>query len=107
LYCKKFEEINDNYFSRKIKYHFSGDYYYFYKFYHFLNKEINNLIRKEKFKYNMKHIKKEMKVCNKEKVQKDKIIIKNSYDKTYNKRLNKYINKKNINRLLLCKRNHY
>ena len=48
-----------------------------------------------------------MKVCNKEKVQKDKIIIKNSYDKTYNKRLNKYINKNNINRLLLFKRHHY
>ena len=106
LYRKKFEGNNNNGFSR------INSYYYCFKRYLFhdiplFNKEIDNLIRKEKFKYNMKHIKKEMKVCNKEKVQKDKIFIKNSYDKTYNKRLNKYINKNNINRLLLFKRHHY
>ena len=83
------------------------DYFYYYKVKNNFYKKIEYLIRIDKPKYILKHIKKEIKVNNKEKILKDKIIIKNSYDKTYNKRLNKYISKKNINRLLLCKRNHY
>ena len=49
----------------------------------------------------------EIKINEKEKIKRQKIAIKNKYDKINNARLNKYINKKNITRLLLCKRNHY
>ena len=49
----------------------------------------------------------EIKINEKEKIKRQKIAIKNNYDKINNERLNKYINKKNITRLLLCKRNHY
>ena len=103
LYQRQF-----NYYSFGASpYFYKVDYFYYHKVKYNFYKEIDNLIRKDKPKYIMKHIKKEIKVNNKEKVRKDKIIIKNSYDKTYNKRLNKYISKKNINRLLLYKRNHY
>jgi len=49
----------------------------------------------------------EIKINEKEKIKREKIVTKNNYDKINNARLNKYINKKNITRLLLCKRNHY
>ena len=49
----------------------------------------------------------EIKINEKEKIKRQKIAIKNNYDKINNERLNKYINKKNITRLLLCKRNYY
>ena len=49
----------------------------------------------------------EIKINEKGKIKREKILIKNSYDKINNVRFNKYINKKNITRLLLCKRNYY
>ena len=70
-----------------------------------LYKEIIDLF----YTYKKKKINKikEIKINEKEKIKRDKIITKNNYDKINNARLNKYINKKNITRLLLCKRNHY
>ena len=60
--------------------------------------------KKEKKKNNTKR---EITINEKEKREREKIQIKNNCDKINNGRLNKYINKKNITRLLLCKRNHY
>ena len=51
--------------------------------------------------------KKEKKDIYKEMIKRDRIIIKDSYDKTYNKRITKFTNKKDIKRLLLYKRNHH
>ena len=70
-----------------------------------LYKEIIDLF----YTYKKKKINKikEIKINEKEKIKRDKIITKNNYDKINIARLNKYINKKNITRLLLCKRNHY
>ena len=61
------------------------------------------------YSYKKKKINKirEIKINEKENIKRKKIAIKNNYDKINNARLNKYINKKNITRLLLCKRNHY
>ena len=61
------------------------------------------------YSYKKKKINKirEIKINEKESIKRKKIAIKNNYDKINNARLNKYINKKNITRLLLCKRNHY
>ena len=61
------------------------------------------------YTYKKKKINKirEIKINEKEKIKRDKTITKNYYDKINNARLNKYINKKNITRLLLCKRNYY
>ena len=61
------------------------------------------------YSYKKKKINKirEIKINEKESIKRKKIAIKNNYDKINNTRLNKYINKKNITRLLLCKRNHY
>ena len=61
------------------------------------------------YSYKKKKVKKirEIKINEKENIKRKKIAIKNNYDKINNARLNKYINKKNITRLLLCKRNHY
>jgi len=52
-------------------------------------------------------IKEKNKIKFKEKIKRSKFNIKISYDKINNKRNTKYINQKNINRLLLFKRNHY
>ena len=51
--------------------------------------------------------KKEKKDIYKEMIKRDRIIIKDSYDKTYNKRITKFTNKKDIKRLLLYKRNNH
>ena len=61
------------------------------------------------YTYKKKKINKirEIKINEKEKIKRDKTITKNYYEKINNARLNKYINKKNITRLLLCKRNYY
>ena len=61
------------------------------------------------YTYKKKKINKlrEIKINEKEKIKRDKILIKNNYNKINNARLNKFINKKNITRLLLCKRNYY
>ena len=48
-----------------------------------------------------------MKINDSQKEQRNRISIKNSYNKNYDKRFDKYINKKNIMRLLLFKRNFY
>lgn len=70
-----------------------------------LYKEIIELF----YTYKKKKINKirEIKINEKEKIKRDKILIKNNYNKINNARLNKFINKKNITRLLLCKRNYY
>ena len=81
--------------------------------YESLNEKLSNLILRleriflEGKLLDIKNKQKEMIINNKEKIIKDRILIKNSYDKNYNKRFTKYINKKNITRLLLFKRNHY
>ena len=49
----------------------------------------------------------EIRINEKENLKKKKTEIKNFYHKINNARLNKYINKKNITRLLLYKRNYY
>ena len=59
---------------------------------------------------NLKHFKvnkEKKKIKYKEKFERSNFNIKISYDKINNKRFTKYTNKKNINRLLLFKRNHY
>ena len=59
---------------------------------------------------NLKHFKvnkEKKKIKYKEKLERSNFNIKISYDKINNKRFTKYMNKKNINRLLLFKRNHY
>ena len=82
--------------------------------YIFLYREKNNildiidkLIVEENTKYYKRHINKEMKINDSQKEQRNRISIKNSYNKNYDKRFDKYINKKNITRLLLFKRNFY
>ena len=82
--------------------------------YTFLYREKNNildiidkLIVEENTKYYKRHINKEMKINDSQKEQRNRISIKNSYNKNYDKRFDKYINKKNITRLLLFKRNFY
>ena len=59
------------------------------------------------YSYKKKKINKIIKINEKGKINRETIITKNHYDKINNARLNKYISKKNITRLLLCKRNHY
>ena len=59
------------------------------------------------YTYKKKKVNKIREINEKEKIKRKKIVIKNNYDKINNARLNKYISKKNITRLLLCKRNHY
>ena len=60
------------------------------------------------YTYKKKKVNKIREINEKEKIERKKIVIKNNYDKINNARLNKYISKKNITRLLLlCKRNHY
>ena len=68
---------------------------------------IDKLIVEENTKYYKRHINKEMKINDSQKEQRNRINIKNSYNKNYDKRFDKYINKKNIMRLLLFKRNFY
>ena len=68
---------------------------------------IDKLIVEENTKYYKRHINKEMKINDSQKEQRNRISIKNSYNKNYDKRFDKYINKKNITRLLLFKRNFY
>ena len=68
---------------------------------------IDKLIVEENTKYYKRHINKEMKINDSQKEQRNRINIKNSYNKNYDKRFDKYINKKNITRLLLFKRNFY
>ena len=68
---------------------------------------IDKLIVEENTKYYKRHINKEMKINDSQKEQRNRISIKNSYNKNYDKRFDKYINKKNIMRLLLFKRNFY
>ena len=68
---------------------------------------IDKLIVEENTKYYKRHINKEMKINDSQKEKRNRINIKNSYNKNYDKRFDKYINKKNIMRLLLFKRNFY
>ena len=68
---------------------------------------IDKLIVEENTKNYKRHINKEMKITDYQKEQRNRISIKNSYNKNYDKRFDKYINKKNIMRLLLFKRNFY
>ena len=68
---------------------------------------IDKLIVEENTKYYKRHINKEMKINDSQKEKRNRINIKNSYNKNYDKRFDKYINKKNITRLLLFKRNFY
>ena len=68
---------------------------------------IDKLIVEENTKNYKRHINKEMKITDYQKEQRNRISIKNSYNKNYDKRFDKYINKKNITRLLLFKRNFY
>ena len=68
---------------------------------------IDKLLVEENTKYYKRHINKEMKINDSQKEQRNRISIKNSYNKNYDKRFDKYINKKNITRLLLFKRNFY
>ena len=59
---------------------------------------------------NLKHVKtkkEKNKIKYKDKLKRNNFNIKISYDRLNNKRFKKYINHKNINRLLLFKKNHY
>ena len=86
--------------------------YPFYSENHLVINLIQDLMEEERKKpYLKKQEKKkkskEIKMIDFQKVKGKRIIIKNSYDKKYNKRFDKYINKKNITRLILFKRNYY
>ena len=65
-------------------------------FFVLINKSIKKEYKKEK-----------LKIQDKEKATRDRFNIKHGYNKINNKKFGKYINKKNINRLLRFKRYHY